>query len=88
MPHTSNMPSKMFDVRAYSAEVLRIARVKITKTGFVSYCSILIYRMIDQGGNLNTISKTLSEKFLRHSDNFSNFYVTSIELWNHQWNLT
>ena len=56
MPHTSNMPSKMFDVRAYGAEVLRIARVKITKTGFISYCSILISRMIDQGGNVNTLS--------------------------------
>ena len=79
MPRTSNMLSKMF-YAAYGAEILRIARLKSTKTVFISYRSVVISRMINQGGNVNTISNTLSEKFCRYFDNFSNFYAASIEV--------
>ena len=40
-------------------DILRVYKVNSTKTNFVMHCSTLVYRMINQGGNVDTISKAL-----------------------------
>ena len=60
----------------YGADIVRISKVNSTKTNFIIHCSILIYRMINQGGHVNTISKILFKTFARHCVTFSKFIAT------------
>ena len=79
MPHlTSNIPLRMF-YGAYGAEISRMIGITSTKTNFINPCSTLISRMINQGGNVNTTSKTLSEIFGRHFETSRKFFATSLE---------
>ena len=75
---TSNIPFKMFNA-AYAVEILRIGRVTSAETIIMNHCSILISRMIDKEGNVNTISNTLSKTFVRHIQTFSKLYAKSPE---------
>ena len=59
----------------YVAETLRIARVTCTKAIFINHYSTAIFRLINQGENVSTISKTLSKTFGRHFQTFSKFYA-------------
>ena len=69
---TSNVPSKIL-YAAYGTECV--------KTNFINHCStLLISKMINKGGNVNTISKTLSKKFCRYFETFSKFFTKSLEL--------
>ena len=79
MPYlNSNLPSKMF-YSAFGAEILRTARTTSTLNDFISNSKRLLKRMKKQGGNMKSISKTLSKTFGRHFESFHKFYSTSIE---------
>ena len=79
IPHlTSNIPFRMF-YGVYGAEISRIIGITSTKTNFINPCSTLISRMINQGGNVNTTSKTLSEIFGRHFETSKKVFATSLE---------
>ena len=75
----SNIPSKLF-YASYGVEYLKIATETSTKTSFINHCSTLIFKMINKGGNVNTISKTLSKTLGRYFETFSKFFATSSEL--------
>lgn len=79
IPHLSNnIPLNVF-YAAYRAEILRIARVANTKTNFINHCSLIVSRMINQVGSVNTISKTVSKTFGRYFEMFSKFFPVSLE---------
>ena len=79
IPQTSsNIRSKIFYV-AYGVKILRTARVTSTKNNFINHYSTLISRMINQGGNLNTITRTLSKVFGRKFEIFSRFFAVLLE---------
>ena len=68
---TSNIPSKIL-YAAYGTEFI--------KNNFINHCSTLISEMINKGGNVHTISKTLSKTFGRYFETSSKFFTTSLEL--------
>ena len=76
--HYRNIPAKIF-YAVYGAENLKINRVTSTKTNLKNYCSALISRMVNQGGNVNTISNNLTKAFRRHFENFSRLFTISLE---------
>ena len=55
-----------------------MARATTTKTNSINQCSTLIYRMVNQEGNVKTIFKTLSKTFCRHFETFSKFFAISL----------
>ena len=76
--YTSNIPSKIF-YAVYGAENLKINRVTSTKANLKNYYSALFSRMVNQGGNVNTIFNNLSKAFCRNFETFSRLFTTSLE---------
>ena len=62
---------------AYGTEIIRTDRVTSSKIVSINHCAVLFFTMFDSGGNVNTISKTLSKTFGWHFETFRKLFVTS-----------
>ena len=79
MPYkASNIPSRIF-FASVGAEILRIAGTTSDVESFLMSSSILLKRMLNQGGKQEILCKTLKKMYGRHevfhqfSDNSNNF---------------
>ena len=71
-----NIPSHVFYGSVFS-EFLRIARATLCYTDFLPKAKQLLLRMLHQGASLNILLKQIDKLFVRHSDVFNTFNITS-----------
>ena len=86
MPHlSSNIPSSIFYGSSFS-EILRIARCSSLVDDFISRTSILLKRMINQGGNTKLLLKQINKACERYPETFHKYGINCKEL-THRFNL-
>ena len=80
MPHMrSNIPSFIFYGSFYS-EILRIARCTLLFADFLPRASILLNRMIAQGGSISFLMRNIKKAYMKHTESFRNFNKTCEQL--------